>query len=221
MIRFLFPFLLAVAQTVFADAQPLTPADIKALLGKIRERRAAAPHVQADFREEKTIHLMARPILSAGRVWFEPPDKFRREVKGNSPSITVNDGQQLWIYYPNFKSAEHYILGKRSPLDSAIATINTALNLDNVEATFQISGSKTNSGYELRLLPRTSSMKRNFQTFDLWLNNDLFVTRTEMTQPDGDRILTVYSDQSRAPIPPEMFEFTPPPGTTVSMPLGR
>ena len=71
--------------------------------------------MQADFQEEKTVHLMNKPISSAGKVWFQKPNKFRREVKGNSPSITVSDGQQLWIYYPKFQSAEHYSLGKHSP----------------------------------------------------------------------------------------------------------
>ena len=201
-------------------AQSLSPQDIKAVLAKIRERRASAPHVQADFREEKSIHLMNRPIVSTGRVWFEPPNKFRREVRGNSPSVTVSDGRQLWIYYPNFKSAEHYELGKRSPVDAAIAAINTALNLENVENTFTINATRTDHGYEFQLLPRSPSMKRTFQTFNLWLDHDLFVTRTEMSQPNADRIVTVYSNHSRAPIPESTFHFTPPPGTEISTPLG-
>src|SRR5437763_11567271 len=81
------------------QAQSLSPDDVKQILLNIRQRRAAAPHVQADFREEKTIHLMNRPIVSSGKVWFEPPNNFRCEVRGSSPSITVSDGQQLWIYY--------------------------------------------------------------------------------------------------------------------------
>jgi outer membrane lipoprotein carrier protein len=208
-------------QASIVRAQSLSPQDIEGLLAKIRERRAAAPHVQADFREEKSIHLMNRPIISTGKVWFEPPNRFRREVRGNSPSITVCDGRELWIYYPKFKSAEHYELGKRSPLDAAIATINTALNLEDVEKTFQISGTRTEQGYQLHLLPRSASMKRNFQSFDIWLNDDLFATRTEMLQPNGDRTVTVYSNQSRAPIPRATFEFTPPPGTETSTPLGK
>ena len=110
------------------------PADLKALLGRIREKRAAAPQVQADFQEEKTVHMLNKPIVSSGKMWFQAPNKFRREAKGNSPSITVSDGQQLWIYYPKFKSAEHYSLGKRSPLDAGIAAITASLNLENVEA---------------------------------------------------------------------------------------
>ncbi len=162
--------------------------------------------------------------MSLGKVWFQAPNKFRREVKGNSPSVTVSDGRQLWIYYPNFKSAEHYSLGKRSPLDAAITTINTALNLENVESTFQISGAKIDppqAGYDLELTPRSSSTKRMFQMFRLRLNNDLFAERTEMLQPNGDRIVTTYSDQTRAPIAGSTFDFTPPPGTEISTPLGR
>ena len=212
---------LVLVQVSIAQAQSLSPQDIDGLLGKIRERRSAAPYVQADFREEKSIHLMNRPIVSTGKVWFEPPNRFRREVRGTSPSVTVCDGRELWIYYPNFKSAEHYELGKRSPLDAAIAAINTALNLEDVEKTFQLSGTRTDQGYQLHLLPRSPSMKRTFQSFDLSLNQDLFVTRTEMSQPNGDSIVTIYSNQSRAPIPASTFEFTPPPGTEVSRPLGK
>jgi outer membrane lipoprotein-sorting protein len=135
--------------------------------------------------------------------------------------VTVSNGRDLWIYYPNFKSAEHYSLGKRSPVDAAIAAINTALNLENVENTFRITGAKIDNGYALQLLPRSPSMKRMFQKFDLRLNNDLVAERTEMTQPNGDHVVTVYSNQTRATIPATTFEFTPPPGTSISTPLGR
>jgi outer membrane lipoprotein carrier protein len=204
-----------------AQAEPLSTADVKSLLARIRDKRAAAPQVQADFREEKTIRLMNKPIVSAGTVWFQAPNKFRREVRGNSPSVAVSDGQQLWIYYPNFKSAEHYSLGKRSPVDAAITAVNTALNLENVENTFQISGNKIDNCYELQLLPRSPSMKRIFQRFNLRINNELLVERTEMVQPNSDRLVTTYSNQTRAPIPTSTFEFTPPPGTEITTPLGR
>jgi outer membrane lipoprotein carrier protein len=205
-------------------AEPLSPADVKNLLARIRQERAAAPQVQADFQEEKTMRLMKKPIVSSGKASFQMPNKFRREVKGSSPSVTVSDGQQLWIYYPNFKSAERYSLGKRSPLDSVIAAINTALNLENVEGSFHIAATKIDppqAGYELDLTPRSPSMKRMFQKLKVQINDDLLLQRTEMLQPDGDRIVTVYSNQTRAPIPSSTFEFTPPPGTEISSPLGR
>jgi outer membrane lipoprotein carrier protein len=200
-----------------ANAEALSEADVKNLLARIRENRIT----QADFQEERVIRLMKKPIVNSGKVSFQPPNKFRREVKGSSPSLTVSDGQQLWIYYPNFKSAERYSLGKRSPLDSVIASINSALNLENIEHTFHITATRAGNGYELELTPRTSSMKRAFQKLNLRINDKLQVERTGMLQPNGDRIVTVYTNQTRAPIPPSTFEFTPPPGTDVSTPLGR
>jgi len=220
-------FLATIAFILMASlvkAEPLSPAEVKNLLARIRQERAAAPQVQADFQEEKTMRLMNKPIVSSGKVSFQMPNKFRREVKGSSPSVTVSDGQQLWIYYPNFKSAERYPLGKRSPLDSVIAAINTALNLENVEASFHIAATKIDApkaGYELDLTPRSPSMKRMFQKLKVQINDDLLLQRTEMLQPNGDRIVTVYSNQTRAPVPAPTFEFTPPAGTEVSSPLGR
>jgi outer membrane lipoprotein carrier protein len=200
-----------------ANSAPLSEADLKNLLAGIRRNR----NTQADFQEERVIRLMKKPILSSGKVWFQPPNKFRREVKGNSPSLTVSDGRQLWIYYPNFKSAERYPLGKGSPLDSTVAAINSSLNLENLENSFKISAAKTDNGYELTLLPRAPSMKRVFQKLDLRINDQLRVERTDMLLPNGDRIVTTYSNQTRGPVPASMFEFTPPAGTEISTPLGK
>jgi outer membrane lipoprotein carrier protein len=213
----LLPIVLFVALTSITNRAPVSEADLKNLLAAIRQNRIT----QADFQEERMIRLMKKPILSSGKVWFQPPNKFRREVKGSSPSLTVSDGRQLWIYYPNFKSAERYPLGKGSPLDSTVAAINSSLNLENVENTFQISATKAENGYELTLLPRAPSMKRVFQKLDLRINDQLRVERTEMLLPNGDRIVTTYSNQTRTTVPSSTFEFTPPPGTEVSTPLGQ
>jgi outer membrane lipoprotein-sorting protein len=208
------------AVVCITNGAPLSEADLKSLLAGIRQNRSN----QADFQEQRIIRLMKKPILSSGKVWFQSPDKFRREVKGSSPSLTVSDGRQLWIYYPNFKSAERYPLGKGSPLDSTVAAINSSLNLENVENTFRISATKIDppqGGYELTLLPRSASMKRVFQKLDLRINDQLRVERTDMLLPNGDRIVTTYSNQTRGPVPASMFEFTLPAGTEISTPLGR
>ena len=202
-------------------AAPLSPADVKTLLEHIREKRAAAPSMQADFQEQRKVHLLDEPINGSGKIWFQAPNKFRVERKGNAPSITVSDGQQLWIYYPNFKSAEHYSLARRSPLDAAISAITTALNLENVEHTFHIAGEKAEKGYNIELTPRNPSMKRIFQKLLLHMSDDLFAERTDMLQPNGDQIVTTYQNPNHAAIPASQFEFSPPPGTEISTPLGK
>jgi len=219
--KILFAICTLIGLIVPAHAEPVSPADLKSLLAQIQDKRGAMPQMQADFQEEKFIHLMTKPIMSAGKVWFQAPDKFRREVKGNSPSVTVGDGQQLWIYYPNFKSAEHYSLGKRSPLDATIAALLAGLNLQNVESNYRVTASKIDNGYQLDLVPRRPSLKRFFQRLSVQINAESRAQRTEMLQPNGDRIVTTYSNHVTGPIPPSTFEFTPPPGTEITTPLGK
>lgn len=219
--KFLLLALLFTGFTTVLSAESLPPNDVTALLERIRAKRAGAPQVQANFQEEKVVQLMNKPISSSGKVWFQEPNKFRREVKGSAPSITVSDGSVLWIFYPKFQSAEKYSLGKRSPLDAGIAALTAALNLEHVENSYHINGSKEGTGYELLLAPRNPSLKRLLKTFDIHLNADLQVQRTEMVQLNGDHIVTTYSNESRAPIPASLFEFTPPPGTNVTTPLGK
>ncbi len=169
--------------------QPLSPADLKSLLAQIRDKQAGAPDVEADFREEKTLHLMNKPITSVGHVWFELPNKFRREVRGNSPSVTVSNGRELWIYYPNFKSAEHYLLGKHSPIDAAITGINTLLSLQNVEKSFQVAAAK--SSY--RLSAATRSAFGHAETTDPKLQ--CATERRSPRFPDGDDSAKWRSDR--------------------------
>src|SRR5437763_6624407 len=197
--RALIYLMLAVrALTFVANAAPLSEAELKNLLTAIRQNRTT----RADFQEERVIRLMKKPVVSAGTVWFQPPNKFRREVKGNSPSVTVSDGRELWIYYPNFKSAERYPLGKGSPLDATVAAINSALNLENIESSFNITATKTENRYQLQLMPRSYAMKRAFQKLDLKINEKFRVEGTDMLLPNGDRIVTTYSNQTPPPIPP-------------------
>src|SRR5437016_6468550 len=160
---FIYGILLVSALTSVAKSAPLSEAELENLLAAIRQNRTT----QADFQEERVIRLMKKPVVSSGTVWFQPPNKFRREVKGNSPSVSVSNGRDLWIYYPNFKSTERYPLGKGSPLDATVAAINSALNLENIETSFNVTATKTDNGYKLQLPPRTAAMKRVFEKPDL------------------------------------------------------
>src|SRR4030095_3291883 len=177
---FIYGIFLVFALTSVAKSAPLSETELKNLLAAIRQKRTT----QADFQEQRVIRLMKNPVMSSGTVWFQPPNKFRREVKGNSPSVTVSDGGDLWIYYPHFNSAERYPLGKGSPLDATVAAINSALNLENIETSFNISATKSDNGYQLALVPPTAAMKRVCQKLDLRINDQFRVARTDMLLPN-------------------------------------
>jgi len=218
------PLFLAIAALLFGNAvhaAELAPAERSALLDRLHALRTAYPSMEADFTEEKTSHLLSRPLMTEGTVSFEVPDKFRREVKGNSPSLTVSDGKTLWIYYPAFKTAELYTLGQRAFFDDSIAALTAGLNFQHIDEYYNFRAFSEPNGYRFELTPKRPSLRRVLQKLTVWMDADLKAQKTEITLPKGDSVVTTYKNSRRIPLPASTFEFTPQPDVQVTRPLGK
>jgi len=202
-------------------AAELTPAETQALLKNLQEHRAKYPSLSADFVEDRTSHLLNKPLISEGNIAFQVPNKFRREVTGKSPSITVSNGQKLWIYYPNFKEAELYTLGQKAFFDDSIAALTAGLNFQRVDQFYTVKATRETQGYHLALTPRGSGLKRMVKELTVWVDDEFKIARSETILPKGDSIVTTYKNQRPTPLSPSIFDFTPPAEAHISQPLGK
>src|SRR5260370_14921497 len=148
----------------------------------------------ADLIEEKTTHLLTRPLVSEGTIAFQIPNRFRREVKGSSPSLTISNGQKLWIYYPNFKEAELYVLGQKAFFDDSIAALTAGLNFQRVDQFYTVKAARETAGYRLSLTPRGSGLKRMVKELTVWVDDEFKIDRSETVLPQGDSIVTTYKN---------------------------
>ena len=205
----------------FTRAADLPPGETQTLMKNLQEHRAKYPSLTADFTEEKTTHLLTKPLTSEGTISFQVPNKFRREVKGSSPSLTVSDGAKLWIYYPAFKEAELYTLGQRQFFDDSIAALTAGLNFQHVEQFYTYTAGREAGGYRLALTPRSGGLRRMVKELAVFVDSDFKIQRTEATLPKGDRVVTTYKNQRPTPLPATTFDFTPPADAHLSQPLGK
>jgi chaperone LolA len=204
-----------------AHSVELSSADTAGLIGRLKEHRAKFPSITAEFTEEKVTRLLQKPLNTSGTIAFTAPNLFRREVRGTSPSTTVCDGKQLWIYYPNFKEAERYTLGERAFFDDSIAALTAGLNFSNIEDFYRYDAFREDKGYRLVLRPKTGGLKRMLKQLSVWVTEDFMIARTETLSPKDDRIVTNYRDQKAEAVPVSRFDFKPPTDTKISTPLGR
>jgi len=204
-----------------AQAAELNPAERATLLQQLHDLHVKEPYFQATFTEQRTSHLLNKPVTSEGSVYFSVPDKFRREVQTPSPSTTVSDGRTLWIYYPSFKEVELYTLGQRSFFDESLAALTAGLNFEHIDEYYNFRAYREPTGYRLELMPKKPSLRRVVEELTLWLNNDFLPERTEITLPKGDHLSTIYHNPHRPALSPSLFEFTPPPDAHITHPLGK
>jgi chaperone LolA len=212
---------LSIVATLTASAQELTADEQKAFVEKLQSQRAQLPSLSAEFTEERTTRLVSKPIVSSGTMAFQSPNKFRREVKGNAPSMAVCNGQELWIYYPAFKEAEHYTLGQRQVFDDSLAALTAGLNFEGVEKYFKIKATKNSEGYDVALTPKSSGLRKYVTSLQVSMDADGIVKKTDAILPKGDRVVTSYRSVKSAKQSDSKFEFTPPAGVNVTTPLGK
>ena len=212
---------LSLALAPLLHAQDLSADEQKALLSKLQQHRAQNPALAADFTEEKTTHLLNKPITSNGTIAFQTPNKFRRELKGNSPSLTVCNGSELWIYYPNFKQAEHYTLGQRQSFVDNLAALTAGLNFTDVEKYFRVAAAKVGTDTRIALTPKNNSLKRILTTLTVWLDAEGTVQKTDSTLPKGERIVTTFRNVRTTKQSDAKFDYTPPADAQISTPLGK
>ena len=205
-----------------ATGPALTADERAALLSRLDALKAKHPSLSANFSEERSSHLLKQPVVSKGTIAFQSPNKFRRELTGSSPSLTISNGKVLWLYYPNFKEAELYTLGQRAMFDDAMAALTAGLNFGQVEKYYKLEAYNLGGkGYRVVLTPKKSNLKRIVQQLVVFLDPDLNVNETTLTLPKGDRVLTHYSDSNRKDLSASTFEFTPPKDANISRPLGK
>lgn len=218
---YLTALLLAVIASPAASGAPLSAEERASLLTQLDAIHTKDPAMTADFVEQKTTRLLKEPLVSRGSIAFQTPDMFRREVVGSSPSLSVSNGKVLWIYYPKFKEAERYELGKREFFDDALAALTVGLNFRHVEDYYKLQGFPEGDGYRMVLEPRSRKLRRIVEKLTIVLDRDLKVRRTVAELPKGDIVRTEYSNVRRKSLPASTFEFVPPKGVNVTQPMGK
>jgi outer membrane lipoprotein-sorting protein len=209
--------LLAVLFTASAlNAQELSSKEVEAFLSRLSESRGGAA-MQAKFREERRLALMDKPVIETGTVSFLPPDRFRRQVHGGS--LTLCDGEVLWLYYPQFGEAEKYTLSSNRPLRESVAAMTSGFGLQNLSKNYNVQAWKTPDGYRVQLTPKASSLRKAAAEIQVDISNELSAKRVEITGPEGDRTFITFSNERRVNLSPEDFRFQPPRGVRISEPL--
>jgi len=219
--KLFFRLLLFILAAGMAHGGALGQADIDGLIARLQALKRDHPGVVARFREERFLKIREQPLVLEGGIKLMAPDKFRREITGRNPSVTVSDGRVLWIFYPTFNEAEEYALDRNHEVSVLFGALNSGLNFQGLREFYRIRGELADGGgYVLTLEPLQPDVRHILVQFSVWLDAELHVIKTEYETPRGDRTVTTYTDVRLEPVPADEFEFKLPAGAKVSRPLG-
>lgn len=196
----------------------LSPDETRQLIVGLHHERAEG--FSADFTEERHRPSLRRSLESKGIVHLLPENRFRREITEPSPSLTVSDGETLWIHYPAFNETEIYELSGSGRLDSALRALLSGLSLSGLEDDYRIEAWSIPDGHRLLLHPKSRELRRSIDHIEINLDGDRRVRQVRLFHTDGGRTVTTFDNYRASELEPDDFAFEPPEGGTVSRPLG-
>jgi outer membrane lipoprotein-sorting protein len=156
---------------------------------------------------------MEKPIIDL-TVSLLPPDKFRRQVMGQSD---VCDGETLGFFTPSSRKRRNMLSSNR-PLRESVSAMTSGIGLQNLEKNYNVQGWRSADGYRIKLTPKSSSLRKAVAEVQVDISDRLFAKRLSVVTAEGDHTVITFSDERKVNISPEDFRFQPPEGVRVSEP---
>jgi outer membrane lipoprotein-sorting protein len=154
----------------------------------------------ADCRQTRSLKVLARPLISNGKVWVLMPDRFRWELGQPAQTIALRQPDQLLIIYPRLKRVEKYPLraAQPGPWKDALALLEASFprTRTELESHFRVlSITETNSLMEVTLQPKSASARKFMEEIRVTVNTDRFSpVATELRFSDGSSMRNDFTN---------------------------
>lgn len=178
-----------------AVAPAQAPAQATTLESLLREF-AALPGLEARFREEKRIALLALPVRSEGRIWFAHPDRLMRRVETPDPSAAlIADGQ---LRMRSGERTEELRIDTHPVLRGFVESFRAVLAGDQATLERFYTARLTpgeGGAWTLRLLPRDEAL-RGFVREIHMRGHGVVMEEMRMVEVSGDETRTEFYEVS-------------------------
>jgi hypothetical protein len=182
----------SLAAALFAIAAPAEEPREPAVfsLVELMEGMASTSGVIAEFREQKQIALLEKPLESSGMLYFVPPNRLVRFTLEPDPSALIIDGEKL--RFQQGASAKFDLSGNpmaRIFIDNFIVLFNG--DLPKLQDLYYTNFSAEGNSWSLILEPRRSPLRGIVKEIAL-RGNRKGIREIVVQNWDGDRTSTTF-----------------------------
>jgi outer membrane lipoprotein-sorting protein len=190
---------------LLALANPEPTTSPEPILDTWLERQAEVKSWTARVVQTRTLKALARPVASAGEVWFVQPNRFRWQLGDPPRTVAVRTGDQLLVLYPKLGQAERYGLGEGldPAWQQALALLEVGFpsDRDAFYARYEpVSATRSGDHWQFVLLPAAREARRLIERVELEVSADSFVLHsTELVFPDGSTMRNEFREHRLNP----------------------
>ena len=198
-----------VAASSLHAAGPVTLAHV---IKQVQEQQKKTATLQADFRQEKELALMAKPEVSSGTFTYSRPSNVLWTYNTPKRVQMVIAGGYLTTYYPELGKAERIDVKRFE--DRIFKYMGATGAIDELARYFDFTftDSKSKSVFVLDLTPKNRAVSKRVQRIKLWIDKSTYLTsKIEYVEGDGDITRYAFTNiRINEPVPQSRFALTLP-----------
>ena len=179
---------LGAATFVLASAAAAAPAvTLEQVIKKVQEQQKKTITLQADFRQEKELALLAKPEVSTGTFLFSKPSNVLWTYTSPKRVQMVIAGGYLTTYYPELNKAERIDVKRFE--DRIFKYMGATGAIDELARYFDFTftDSKAKSVFVLDLTPKNRAVAKRVKRIKIWIDKETYMTsKLEYVEGDGD-----------------------------------
>lgn len=185
---------------------------LETVIKKIQEQQKKTSTLQAEFRQEKELALLAKPEVSTGTFVFSRPSNVLWTYDApKRVQMVIADGF-MTTYYPDLRKAEKIDVKRFE--DRIFKYMGASGAIDELARYFDFTftQSKSKPVFVLDLTPKNKAVSKRVQRIKLWIDKNTYLT-TKIEYVEGDGDITRYEFTNiriNEPIPASRFAISLP-----------
>jgi outer membrane lipoprotein carrier protein len=193
------------------------PDSLDEVIQRVQNQQKGTISLEADFRQEKVLALLASPEVSTGRFVYSKPNNVLWQY--NAPKrleMLITNGM-LTTYYPDLRKAETVEVKRYQ--DRIFKYMGASGAIDELGAYFNFTFSNRADlpQFVLDLSPKSKGIAKRVRHIKIWIDKKTYLTtKFEYTEGDGDLTRYEFSNiRINAPVAQSRFTLNLPPDIRV------
>jgi len=177
------------------------------VIRKVQAAQNKTNTLQADFRQEKTLALMAKPEVSTGRFIYSKPNNVLWTYDAPKRVTMLIANGMLTTYYPDLNKAERIEVKRYQ--DRIFKYMGASGAIEELGAWFNFTFTNTSDKayYTLDLDPKSKSIAKRVRHIRIYIDKTSYLTtQFEYTEGDGDKTRYEFTNvKVNAPVEQSRF----------------
>jgi outer membrane lipoprotein-sorting protein len=188
-------------------AKPSKADSLDEVIRKVQLAQAKTNTLQADFRQEKTLALMAKPEISTGRFIYSKPNNVLWTYDAPKRVTMLIANGMLTTYYPDLNKAERIEVKRYQ--DRIFKYMGASGAIEELGAWFNFTFTNTSDKpyYALDLDPKSKTIAKRVRHIRIYIDKTSYLTtQFEYTEGDGDKTRYEFTNvKVNAPVEQSRF----------------